>query len=145
MTAAAVYAECAAAGVKLSINGDKLGIKAHSSPSAELMEALREHKAELLAYLTAAANNEKAAPRADLFPTDNAAPASPLTRDLDPDALAAWLQSEGLALVLRDGALIYTDPQGLPVPLAGVALVLRQHVASHADAITELLTPPGGG
>lgn len=68
------------------------------------------------------------------------APASALTRHLDPDGLAHWLRDEGLCLVLRDGLLIFTGPDGRCAGEPSAAL--RHHVEEHRGELMKLLAPP---
>lgn len=66
------------------------------------------------------------------------APIPALTRHLDPDGLAHWLRDEGLCLVLRDGLLVFTGPDGRGT--GEPSAPLRQHVEAHRTAIVGLLT-----
>lgn len=51
MSALAVILEATKAGVSLSLNGDRLALKAATKPSADLLASLKQHKAEIVALL----------------------------------------------------------------------------------------------
>jgi len=51
-TPGSLFVEAWKAGVKLSINGDKLHFEARSKPPDELLEKLKTHKPELLRFLS---------------------------------------------------------------------------------------------
>ena len=51
MSAAELLTRARAAGVELILNGDRLRVRAPQRPPDDLLEALRAHKAELLALL----------------------------------------------------------------------------------------------
>ncbi len=51
-TAASLFVEAWKAGVVLSVNGDKLHFEARSEPSAELLDKLKDHKPELMRFLS---------------------------------------------------------------------------------------------
>ena len=51
-TAADLFIEAWKAGVTLSVNGDKLHFEAAAKPPDALLEKLREHKPELLRFLS---------------------------------------------------------------------------------------------
>lgn len=120
MSGAAVLDQCRVAGISVWIEGERLRFKAAAPLADTLLADLRANKSELIALLSAPANDA-------------------ITREIDPDALTDWLRSESLCLVLRDGALIFTgqDGQGTGQPSAA----LRYHVEAHRVAILELLTP----
>ncbi len=47
-----LFVEAWKAGVELSVNGEKLHLEASSDPSDDLLSRLREHKAELIRFLS---------------------------------------------------------------------------------------------
>jgi len=47
-----LFVEAWKAGVELSVNGEKLHLEASSDPSDDLLNRLKEHKAELLRFLS---------------------------------------------------------------------------------------------
>ena len=47
-----LFVESWKAGVELSVNGEKLHLEASSNPSDDLLNRLKEHKAELLRFLS---------------------------------------------------------------------------------------------
>ena len=47
-----LFVECWKAGIELSVNGDKLHLEARSKPSDHLLNRLKEHKPELLRFLS---------------------------------------------------------------------------------------------
>jgi len=51
---AAIIKAAAAAGVELTLNGDKLIMKASAKPSDELLAEIKAHKAEIVAHLQSA-------------------------------------------------------------------------------------------
>ena len=51
-TPGSIFVEAWKAGVVLSINGDKLHFEARSKPPDELLEKLRDHKPELMRFLS---------------------------------------------------------------------------------------------
>jgi len=51
-TAGSLFVEAWKAGVELTINGDKLHFEARSKPPAELLNKLKDHKPELMRFLS---------------------------------------------------------------------------------------------
>ncbi len=47
-----LFVEAWKKGIELSVNGDKLHFEADSKPSGDLLNRLKEHKAELLRFLS---------------------------------------------------------------------------------------------
>ncbi len=49
---AALFVECWRSGIQLSVNGDKLHLETSSPPPDDLLKELKEHKAEMLRFLS---------------------------------------------------------------------------------------------
>jgi hypothetical protein len=49
-----------AAGITLTVDGDRIRLKGNRRPNAELLQSLREHKSELLAWLKSAQSHAPA-------------------------------------------------------------------------------------
>ena len=75
-----LFVECWKAGIKLSVNGDKLHLEAPSNPPDDLLARLKEHKPEMLREARLQES------RADFFARDrHRLPFAALVRR-DPDA-----------------------------------------------------------
>ena len=49
---ASLFVECWRAGIQLSVNGDKLHLETSSPPPDDLLKELKEHKPEMLRFLS---------------------------------------------------------------------------------------------
>ncbi len=47
-----LFIECWRSGIQLSVNGDKLHLETSSPPSGDLLKRLKEHKPEMLRFLS---------------------------------------------------------------------------------------------
>ena len=125
MKAAALVGDLQARGVTLVPEGDKLRVRPVSRLSAEELEALREHKAEVLAFLSAPSRPDPDPPRAP----DATARREPVTgAPHDPHHVADALPFLGMPLDVfaRTGASLEVR-----VPRLDVTLWL---VPTHRDA-----------
>lgn len=129
MSAATLLHSLRASGVLVMVEGGALKIDAPAPLSDALLTDLRAHKPQLITLLLADAAN------------DHGAQSGPVafTPALNPDALADWLRSEALCLVLRDGVLIFTGPNGQGAGEPSAAL--RQRVEGQRQAVTAWLLP----
>lgn len=139
MSAASLVQTLHSLGAVVVVEDGDLLIDAIEELPASLLADLRTHKSDLLALLTAggeAASSPRTRPNAGGV---GVLPPTSLTRRLDQDDLAHCLSNEGLCLVLRDGLLLCTGPNGQGIGQPSTSL--RDHVAHHGAAIVSLVSP----